>query len=131
MTDFEVLEDYVAGNDLDVGPKAVSGIDPMDPLVKAWLTIKNLLSDADPGVLQKVITTTLVPGTGQITDDGAAAHGNGTGQVLFQLTAADTTALGAIRRYVYDIKVKTAAGKLYTAVWGPFQLRPTVTTASS
>lgn len=131
MTDFEVIEGFIAGNDVDIGPKAVAGVDPTDALVKAWLTIKNTVGDADPGVLQKVITTTLIPGTGQITQDGSSGQGNGTAQVLFQLTAADTTTLGATRRYVFDIKVKTAAGKLYEAVNGPFQLNRQVTAASS
>ncbi len=132
MSDFQVIEGVVEGDDLDIGPKAVANVDPNDPLVKAWLTIKAKAADADPGVLQKVITTASVPGTGQITANGDATHGNGTAQVLFQLTGADTLALGSKIRYVFDIQVKTTAGKIFTALSdGRLQFDQGITTATS
>lgn len=88
-----------------------------DGLVKAWLTLKAYpegVNVADPGVLQKVITTANVPGTGQITDAGTA---DGTAVMRFDLTAANTTALGA-RTYAFDVKVKTASGLEFYAARG-------------
>lgn len=131
MSDFQVIEGYVEGDDLDIGPKAVANVDPTDPLVKAWLTVKAKATDADPGALQKVITTASLPGTGQITANGDATHGNGVAQVLFQLTGVDTLTLGAKTRFVFDVQVKTAAGKIYTALEGYLQLDPGVTATAS
>jgi len=73
--------------------------------------------------LQKRITTTGVPGTGQIVEAG----GPGTdGDLRFDLTQADTTLLGA-KRYVHDIQIKLATGKIYTIEKGTIQLAPGVT----
>lgn len=89
-----------------------------DPLVQAWLTLKPYpegINAADPGSLQKIVTTSLVAGVGQITADGAATGGAAT--ILFLLTAVNTTGLGQ-RDYVFDVKVKTAAGFEYPAARG-------------
>lgn len=132
-----ILEDTPAGNDLDI-QRDVPGVSLSDPIVKAWLTIKVNRSDADPGVLQKIITTTQQVGIGQIAQDGSTGNGDGTGSLIFQLTKADTTALGTAIRYYWDIQVKTAAGKIYTSsdpntgqTIGRLQLRPRVTVAAS
>jgi hypothetical protein len=98
-----------------------------DPLVLAWYTVKANISDADPGVLQKKVTTSNVAGTGQITADGSAA---GTATIRFDITSTDTTAPhGAgirVRREGQDdvrcVRVRRA---------GPAQVHRNVTTSTS
>lgn len=80
-----------------------------DPLVRAWLTLKPFpegINAADPGTLQKIVTTANVAGTGQITADG---NSGGAASIRFDITAANTLALGQ-RTYQFDVKVKTASG---------------------
>jgi len=107
------IEGYVSGDDLQI-ERDIAGVDTTDPLIKAWLTIKTSASVLDPGTLQKIITSNAVAGVGQITEDGSELQGNGTATLIFQLTAADTLALGYTLRYYYDVQVKTAAGRIYT-----------------
>lgn len=51
---------------------ATVNVSAADPLVKAAYTLKANLADADPGILQKAVTTSNVAGTGQITADGSS-----------------------------------------------------------
>lgn len=125
-----LIEGFIAGDDLDI-ERDVTGVTITDPLVKAWLTIKTSSSVADPGTIQKVITTSLVVGTGQITQDGSEEDGNGTASLLFQLTAANTTTLGTSIRYYYDVQVKTSSGKIYTADVGRIQMSVGYTDATT
>jgi hypothetical protein len=109
----------------------VPGVPTSDPIVKAWLTAKNAPADADPGVLQKIITTANQAGIGQIVQDGSAGSGNGTGQLLFNFTPTDTTTLGALLHY-YDVQVKLSSGKIFevenSLIYGG---RPRVTAAQA
>lgn len=92
---------YVAGDDLTVS-RDVLNIPAGRTLAKAWLTVKNLDTDADPGLVQKTITS-VAGADGQITDTGA----DGTGALLFKLSATDTgTTLVAGKTYVFDIQAK-------------------------
>lgn len=113
----------VAGDDLDV-KRTVTGVPATQTLAKAWLTFKpqSALGEPDPGLLQKAITPTSVPGVGQITDTGAS----GTGSLLFQLTGVDTLAL-PIGATPYDVKVLTSAGKIYTVEQGSYLAAPRIT----
>lgn len=99
-----------------------------DPLVKMILTLKGNVEDADPGVLQKKITTSLVSGVGQITADGSLTSGAAVGR--FDFTSAELAALAA-RQYVYDIKVITAASLKYPAAQGRCELIQQTTTSTS
>lgn len=125
-----LIEGYVSGDDLDI-QRDVTNVAPTDPLTKAWFTVKRFYGDAEPGVLQKVITTAQVVGTGQITQDGSENNGNGTASLLFELTAANTLALGTADTFHFDVQVKTAGGKLYTADTGRLELLAQVTEATS
>lgn len=108
-----VLEDFVIGNDYDI-ERDVTHV-PDTTLVLGWFTLKKKLSDADTAALvHKRITPTAQSGIGQITDTGS----DGTGIVLFQLTALETAGLLANRTYYYDITVKTSTGKTYTVEVG-------------
>lgn len=121
---------YVAGDDMDI-ERDVGGISLTDPLIKAWLTIKASLGVADPGTLQKVITTSAVPGTGQIAQDGSTSNGDGTASIIFELTKTETATLGTAIRYYYDIQVKTQSGKIFTPEVGRLSLSPGITDATT
>lgn len=124
------IEGIYIGASFDV-TRYVPGVPTSDPVVKAWLTIKNAVTDADPGVLQKVITTANQAGIGQIVQDGSASSGNGTAQLLFNFTTTDTTTLGAVGRY-YDIQVKLSSGKIFEVENSiVFPGKPRVTAAQS
>ena len=113
-----VIEGYIAGDDLDI-ERDVTGVTTTDPLVKAWLTIKTSPSVLDASAsLQKVITTSAVPGVGGIAQDGGVSNGDGTASMTFQLTAAETLALGTTIKYFYDVQVKSTSGKIYTPEQG-------------
>lgn len=114
-----------AGNDLDVN-RTVPGIPATQTLAKAWLTFKTSVTDADAAaLLQKVITPGAVVGQGQITDVGAG----GTAQLLFQLADTETLALPVDTPTLYDIKVLTSAGKVYTTEKGLYLATSQVTKA--
>jgi hypothetical protein len=114
----------VAGDDVDVR-RTVTDIPAGQTLVKAWLTFKSSLSAGDASLLQKIILPGAVVGQGQITDTGA----DGTGEVLFQLSNADTLGLPIGNRLLYSIKVLTSANKIYTPEQGIYQSVPRVTQA--
>lgn len=116
----------VAGDDLDI-TRSVTSVPATQTLTKAWLTFKVDPYSADPGLLQKTITSGAVSGVGQITDTGAS----GTGALLFQLTGTDTLALPIGMPTRYDIKVLTSAGKIYTVEQGSFTSTQRLTTTTS
>ena len=117
MTQFSAsISSIVAGDDLDV-KRTVTGIPAGQTIAKTWLTFQPAPGGADPGLLQKMITPNLVAGVGHITDDG---NGDGIGELLFNLTAADTLALPVEISIPYDIKIRTSAGKIYTAEQGKY-----------
>jgi hypothetical protein len=65
--------------------------------------MKANLSDADPGALQKIVTTANVAGTGQIEVDGSTT---GIAIIRFDLTGTDTAGLSP-QSYWFDVRVKT------------------------
>jgi hypothetical protein len=71
-----IITGNVAGDDIDV-TRSVTGVPATQTLALAWMTFKTNVTDADPGLLQKAITTASVAGTGQITDTGASGTGVG------------------------------------------------------
>lgn len=89
-------------------------------LTKAWLTVKAAESDADvDAIIQKEITTTDTPGTGQLEDDG---NGDTDPILRFDLTPANTRDIGEVHRY-YDIQVMLSVNNsIYTGekgeIWG-------------
>ncbi len=118
------IRGYVAGDTMTVR-RTVEDVPATQVLATAWMTIKVIISDADPGALQKVITTSATS-AGQITDDGADTIG----VVEFDLTAVETLALGTEVTYLYDIQVKTDAGKVATVERGTIRFIDGVTTAT-
>lgn len=118
------IRGYVAGDTMTVR-RTVEDVPVGQVLATAWMTIKVDIADDDPGALQKVITTSATA-AGQITDDGA----DETGVVEFDLSDTETLALGTEVTYLYDIQVKTDAGKVATVERGTIRFIDGVTTAS-
>ena len=71
-------------------------------IANAWLTVKVNESDADPGLFQLAITTTLTS-AGQITDTGATDR---TGVVFFTPTPTQINTMAAGRAYYGDIRLR-------------------------
>lgn len=82
-------------------------------VTKAWMTIKAVPTDVDPGVIQKTITTTAVSGVGQITDNGATS---GSATLQFDYVPGDTFLLTAKRQYYWDIQVKYSDATVHTVI---------------
>ena len=126
MSDLAVgIAGFVAGDDLEIRRTVT---DLPAGIATAWLTVKRHPRQPDgEGTLQKRITPTDVPGTGQIV----AAGGPGAdGDLRFDLTPADTASLGA-KKFVHDIQIKLATGKVYTIEKGTIQLTEDVTDATT
>jgi hypothetical protein len=124
------IEDFVEGDSFAIRrtvKRTASGLATGVTVTKAWFTIKALLADADPGLVQKEITTGDVPGTGQIEDDG----GGDVNPVLrFDILAADTRAVGPTERY-YDIQLLLSDGTITTPEAGTIEAVDDVTTTDS
>jgi hypothetical protein len=116
---------YVVGDDLEIR-RTVTELP--DAIEYAWLTVKRhaRVSD-DDAVLKKAITETNVAGTGHIEVDGGVGS---PGTLRFDLTPADTTALGDAE-WVYDIQIKLDNGSVYTPEVGTLELTPDVRRATS
>lgn len=113
--------------------RTASGVPTGVTITKAWLTVKAALSDADVDALvQNEITTSDVPGTGHIENDGT---GDVDFVVRFDLVRADTLAIGSVdadgMRY-FDVQVLASDGQPYTAENGlVYCCLPEVTVTSS
>ena len=122
MSDLTVeITGFVVGDDLEIRRTVTDLPAAID---SAWLTLKHYPSQPDgEAKLQKKITTTDVPGTGQIV----VAGGPGVdGDLRFDLTPADTTDLRT-KRYVHDIQIKLVTDRIYTIEKGTLQLTAGVT----
>lgn len=131
MANQKDITGFVAGDDWEIDV-AEPDVPAGQKLVKAWLTIKAKLGDTDAqAIVQKVVTTTNVVGIGQITDDGT---NDGVGAIRFDLVPADTAQLVPLSvntPFIYDVQVKTDAGKVYTSLTGTVTAVPQVTQATT
>jgi hypothetical protein len=126
MSDLAIeIAGFVVGDDLEIR-RAVTDLPAA--IVAAWLTAKLHPGQSDEDArLQKRITITDVPGTGQIVTAG----GPGTdGDLRFDLLPEDTERLGP-KRYVHDIQIRLETGKVYTIEKGTLQLTAGVTTTTT
>lgn len=119
------ISGFVVGDNLEIR-RTVTGLGAA--MVKAWLTIKRDPQVADTDAkIQKVITTDDEAGVGQIETAGASEVD---GEIRFDLTQADTTALSTIL-YVHDIQIKQSDGKVFTLEKGTIQLTADVTRSTT
>lgn len=118
ITGFAVGDDLLVRRTIN---RSASNLPTGVVIAQAWLTVKENESDADPGLVQKAITTSDVSGTGQIEEDGSAQSGDADPILRFDITDVDTRAIGNNHRW-YDIQVKTDTGAVYTGekgeIWG-------------
>lgn len=119
------ISGYVVGDNLEVRRTVT---DLPDGIVVAWLTVKqHARKDDDAAALSKTITTSDVPGTGQITIAGGVGVA---GALRFDLTQDDTLALGS-RTWVYDIQIKLDDGTVFTPEIGTLELTSDVTRSTT
>lgn len=98
------ITDMVTGDDYDFD-LLVTDIPVGQAVVSGWLTIKRYSTDADAdAVVQKNVGTTLTS-AGQITISGVYTR------VYISLSSADTRLLNSAGEYVYDVQIRTDAGK--------------------
>lgn len=83
-------------------------------VTKARLTFKDDLVDADPGILQKTITTT-PSADGQVEDTGASS---GIASIRFDMTATNTLLFTANLHYLYDLQLTMSDGQVLTQLSG-------------
>lgn len=125
-TRHQEIKGYAVGTDFDV-ERSVTSVPQGRTLGKAWLTVKNLPTDADGvAVLQKLITPANVAGVGQIDDTGA----DGTGHLRFEFTGAQTAELTPGKRYYYDIQLELDNGEDSQYEDGIFRLHRRITGAN-
>lgn len=91
----------------------VGGLPSGVTVAKAYLTVKQLPTDADPGIVQKAITSAAVTGTGQITDTGSSSS---MASLQFDLVPADTILLTALSQYAWDVQWIDQQGLVHTAI---------------
>jgi len=125
MSDLDVsITGFVEGDDLEIR-RTITGLEAA--IEAAWLTIKREPMQDDDAVLEKAITTDDVVGTGQIETAGGPGE---SGVLRFELTDADTRALGE-SKWIHDIQIKLAGGKIYTVEIGTIQLTGDVRVTTS
>ena len=108
----------VAGDDVTVSV-TITNMPGSTTLTKAWLTFKQQRGEADPGILQEVLTS------------GFSASGT-TVTFSFDLSKVDTALFTADRKYVFDLQIKDSNSKIKTPVPdGSVIFQAGVTAASS
>lgn len=85
----------------------VANIPSGSSVTKAWLTVKNNISDADGAAIFQLVITPSSSSAGQIVDTGATS---GTAQLVFNVLAAQSSLLVEGQKYVYDIQVHYTTG---------------------
>lgn len=127
----KIIGVIVVGDDVSIRriiDRSVSGFTAGTTITKAWLTVKLNAADADPGLFQKLITTTNVVGVGHIENDGT---GDVDPIIRFDLLPADTVKIGATLIRQFDIQVKTNGGQIYTPERGTINAVEEVTLATT
>lgn len=97
-------------------------------ITKVYLTIKLNATDADPGAVQKQITTSLTA-SGQITDDTTTADGEISFNVI--VLAAESALLTPGVDYYYDFQGIASDTAIYTFEVGKIRPRRGLTAATS
>ncbi|MGE0539749.1 MAG: hypothetical protein AB7R89_06185 [Dehalococcoidia bacterium] len=120
------IDDIVEGDDRVI--RFGVTVDPEgDTLDEAIVTLKSSKADADPGLVQKTISTSDVPGTGHIEDDGTST---GEAVVRVDLTPADMALPTPGTPVVFDVQVYTVGGYTNTPYMGEITTIQGVTDAT-
>jgi hypothetical protein len=115
---------FVVGDNLEIRRTVT---DLTAAITTGWLTLKRHHGQADGDAkLQKAITTTDVPGVGQVVTAGGVGVN---GVIRFDLGQADTLGLGT-SRWIYDIQIRQSDVQVFTLETGTLQLSPQVTRAT-
>lgn len=85
----------------------VNNLPPSGSVTKAWLTVKNNITDADGSAVFQLSITSTITTAGQILDSGATS---GVAQIVFNVLAAQTNLLVEGQKYDYDIQVHYNTG---------------------
>src|SRR5262245_50090472 len=101
MPTYDATIGQLVAGDFRQIPWQINNIPANGSVSKGWITIKADPTTADPGLIQKVITTTLDTSKGQITNTGSVA-GVATG--FFNLLSADTILMTPETPYYYDLQ---------------------------
>lgn len=119
------ISGFVVGDNLEIR-RTVTGLTAA--IATAWLTVKQHARATDANkLLQKIITTSDVPGTGHIETAGGVGVD---GDLRFDISQVDTVALGTLK-WVYDVQVKLADGTVYTPEIGTIELTLDVTRSAT
>jgi len=121
----QIIE-LVAGNDIRV-QREYTGLPAGVTLSKAWMTVKAVKTDPDPGIFQLIITTVL-SSAGRITDADSA---DGILAMFFDISKVQSALLTPKVKYNYDVQVMDLTVKIYTLEIGTIKLEQRVTSASS
>jgi len=107
------IRGYFQGDALDL-PRTVPGVPPADPITRARFILKRHWWDADnQALILKDIDPTNVA-SGQVTQTGSAADGNGTGLLIFHLYPNETQLVTAEVLHYYDVRVWLSSGAGFT-----------------
>jgi hypothetical protein len=92
------------------GPRDLSGDE-------VWFTVKRLIGDADPGLFQK-------------TKSGGGIAVVSLGLARVTIVPADTSALTATERFLYDVQLRATAGQPRTVDSGGLTVFADITRSS-
>jgi len=82
---------------------------------EVWLTVKAAVADPDPGILQKKVTTHVLPLEGKTS---------------VTIDPADTDSV-APADYLYDVQLKQSGGIISTLLEGSFKIRADITRSTT
>lgn len=126
MTDRTSLRDAVIGNSYQI-ERTVEDVPDGETVDAAWFTLKRRDTDSDANaVLSKAITTADVLTTGTIIN---ASPTSGSAILQFNIGPDDWTAVDGQALYLYDIKLRTSGGAVYTFEFGDFAAEGQITGA--
>lgn len=121
-------ESFTRGDDHDV-IRRIGDIPSGQGLLEAWFTVKQDLSAADPGVLQKHIN--FIPGPDGLMFLETSAGGRQITVVKFILTPAETLSFTAgADNYYWDFQLRSTAGHIGTRERGMLEVIEQVTQAA-
>lgn len=124
------ITDIIAGDDYGVD-RIIHNVPAGETVVKAWLTIKERVTDDDADALVQLEITDTGTVDGLITDTGTDQLTERTAALTFELSADETLQLVPRTPYPYDIQVLLSNGKVATSDIGNIITKQGVTQVTS